>query len=273
MKKEIEFFDKLWSERTVDLDAAQVHWDSRAEEFNSYKEIYRVKEIFDLLVLKGVLDNKTEVLDIGCGTGNYTFEFAKKAKFVTGIDISPKMVEFARKNAVESEITNTEFRVLPWEKIDIGALSWEKRFGLVCAIMTPAISSKKCLDNMIEASKGYCIMSGHVDRREQVKEDIEKKVLGYEPPKIDFGRNVYYSLNILWNYGVYPELTYYDMEVEKVRSIDKAYNYYCSQISLKYNLSQEQKLQIKEYLNQISKNGQVSDVFQSKTAWLVWKNL
>jgi len=272
MKKEIDFFEKLWSERVVDLKVSQDHWDSRAEEFNSNKKNDTVKKVIDFLTSKNALDSKSEVLDIGCGTGKYTFEFAKAAKFVTGIDISPKMIEYAKENAVKREVANTEFRTLPWEEINIDTLNWKKKFGLVCAIMTPAISSKKCLDNMIQASNGYCIMSGHVDKREKVKQDIEKEVLGLKPHKVDFGRNVYLSFNILWNYGIYPEVNYYDLEIEKVRSIEQAYNYYCSQINWKYNLGEEQKLEIKSYLNKISKNGQVSDMFKSKTVWLFWRN-
>lgn len=39
-----------------------------------------------------------KILDVGCGPGIYTLYFAKKRARVTAIDISPNMVELARKN-------------------------------------------------------------------------------------------------------------------------------------------------------------------------------
>jgi SAM-dependent methyltransferase len=42
------------------------------------------------------------VLDIGCGTGEYSLEFATKgASQVTGVDIAPAMVEFSQRQAQE----------------------------------------------------------------------------------------------------------------------------------------------------------------------------
>lgn len=40
---------------------------------------------------------RTEILDLGCGTGLSSLELFKKGYFVTGIDISSKMVEEAKK--------------------------------------------------------------------------------------------------------------------------------------------------------------------------------
>lgn len=48
---------------------------------------------------KFFVDNVSEddiVLDIGCGNGALTFDIAKKAKYVYGIDINPQNIETAR---------------------------------------------------------------------------------------------------------------------------------------------------------------------------------
>lgn len=48
------------------------------------------------------------VLDIGCGTGRYSIECAKRgAKQVTGIDFAPQMIEFSKNIAKEMNIHNT----------------------------------------------------------------------------------------------------------------------------------------------------------------------
>ena len=56
------------------------------------------KTIRDLLLdTIGDYTNKT-VLDLGCGIGCFAFELSKKAKKVVGIDISDKVIDYAKKN-------------------------------------------------------------------------------------------------------------------------------------------------------------------------------
>lgn len=272
MENVIAFFDRIWSSRKVDLDASQVLWDSRAEEFKRNNSNDRVNQIVGLLVSRQALGEKSEVLDIGCGAGRYSIEFAKRSKKVTGLDISPKMIDFAKENALEQALSNTEFKVLSWEEADVEALGWKKKFDLAAAIMTPAISSKECLDKMLAATRGYCIMSGHLDRQEKVMDEIEKTVLGRNQTSFDYGMNLYCSFNVLWQYGIYPELTYYDMKRKNIRTVQEAFNYYSLQLERKYELAAEEKLSIKEYLNKIARKGQVEDLLESRTAWLFWEN-
>ena len=47
------------------------------------------------------------VLDIGCGTGRYSIEFAKRgAGRIVGIDFAPSMIDFSREIAQQMEIEN-----------------------------------------------------------------------------------------------------------------------------------------------------------------------
>lgn len=41
------------------------------------------------------------ILDVGCGTGNYTFVFTNRGYQTTGIDLSGDMIEVARKRSQE----------------------------------------------------------------------------------------------------------------------------------------------------------------------------
>ncbi|WP_297548950.1 HemK2/MTQ2 family protein methyltransferase [Thermococcus sp.] len=50
-------------------------------------------------------------LDVGTGTGLIALLMAKKARYVLGVDINPKAVELARKNARLNGIKNVEFKV------------------------------------------------------------------------------------------------------------------------------------------------------------------
>ena len=51
------------------------------------------------------------VLDIACGPGLVACEFAEHADHVTGIDITPKMIEQAKKKQKEKSLTNVSWQV------------------------------------------------------------------------------------------------------------------------------------------------------------------
>lgn len=46
-----------------------------------------------------------QVLDVGCGTGITSKFMAERGAIVTAIDISPKMIEFARENSAHENVT------------------------------------------------------------------------------------------------------------------------------------------------------------------------
>ncbi len=84
----------------------------------SFKEKY--SELYDLFyeekkykdetayIIKLLNEKKVSVkniVDFGCGTGSYTFEFQKEGYNVTGYDISPTMVKLAEDKAKKNNIT------------------------------------------------------------------------------------------------------------------------------------------------------------------------
>ena len=64
------------------------------------------------------------ILDIACGEGTFAVAMAKRGFQVTGVDLSPQMLQFARERAEEQNV-NVTF-VLQ----DMRALSFEKSFDL-----------------------------------------------------------------------------------------------------------------------------------------------
>jgi 2-polyprenyl-3-methyl-5-hydroxy-6-metoxy-1,4-benzoquinol methylase len=55
------------------------------------------------------LNSNDIVLDIGCATGTYSFQFAKFVKEIHGIDISSKMIESAKSKTLDLKIENMDF--------------------------------------------------------------------------------------------------------------------------------------------------------------------
>ncbi len=64
------------------------------------------------------------ILDIACGEGTFAVAMAKKGLQVTGVDLSPQMLQFARKRA-EQENVKVEFILQ-----DMRSLTFEERFDL-----------------------------------------------------------------------------------------------------------------------------------------------
>ena len=100
-----------------------------ARYYDNYSKIQDISGIGLLSELKS--DGFRNILDVGCGTGNYTgllrerFPFAK----IKAIDISGEMIEIAREKLQNKAI---EFMIKDAEKIDsIGIADPEESFDLI----------------------------------------------------------------------------------------------------------------------------------------------
>lgn len=70
-----------------------------------YRDRMEKEHLFKIIELNKAMS----VLDLGCGTGRYSVEFAEKCKDVLAIDYSPTFIEYARKAAGERGLDNIEF--------------------------------------------------------------------------------------------------------------------------------------------------------------------
>jgi SAM-dependent methyltransferase len=82
------------------------YWAENAERFDRALAAYHER----LLAVAGI-GRAERVLDIGCGTGQTTRDAARAASDGTGlgVDLSGRMIEFARRLATEEGIANTRF--------------------------------------------------------------------------------------------------------------------------------------------------------------------
>ena len=101
---------------------------------DSYDSFYESEKglIYDRLEKTAVAQmmpsaiSHTKMLEVGSGTGHWSRFFTEHGFHVTGIDVSPRMIEIAK----AKNIPNTEFRVE-----DVYRLPYEKNsFDIVCAM-------------------------------------------------------------------------------------------------------------------------------------------
>lgn len=266
---------KAWknSRKEENLAESRKFWDLRADEFNDITlrdEITKESmDCINFLLSKGALGEKDKVLDIGCGAGKYSLAFAERTGYVTGIDISPRMVEFSRKNFAAKGLRNGEFHAISWQELDIKTRGWEKEFDLVFASMSPAVNSYETLMKMNSVSKKHCFLSGFVYREDDIKNYLLYELGGSmdrHPPS-----TVYFAFNILWQLGIYPELVYRDRVWKKEWPADKAVEIYQYQLQRYFPERRRLKEHIEQLLARISRDGVIEGTMKAKIGWLYWQ--
>ena len=92
------------------LNRSQNYFESLAGDWERIRQSYFDDRVASLAIEK-LLPPDLVIADVGCGTGSLTFELARFARKVIGIDQSPEMLRRARKFAYSKEIGNVEFRL------------------------------------------------------------------------------------------------------------------------------------------------------------------
>ena len=271
---DLEYFTRLWREGKPAQLSGKSFWDNRAAEFNKLacqgSPDERIRKIVEFLSQNSLLTKNSSVLDIGCGPGRFAVEFAKLSTDVTGLDISDNMLDYAMKNAEAANLTNTSFKNLNWDEVNLDEFGWRKKFDLVTAINSPGIHDLITLEKMIAASKEYCFLSSFVDRYDSVQDILRTKILKLEERKF-YTNNVYSILNILWLTGHYPSIVYIDTDREHIRTLEEACVYYRMFFATQDDSGNEKQELINSYLEKISVNGFVTEQVRTKTAWIHWK--
>lgn len=274
----INEFDQIWRHENefFTMENSQEFWDSAASNFNhrvndNNSTIHNTKadKLLDFLEQRNILNAETKVLDIGCGPGRYASEFAKRANHITAIDISSKMIQFAKQNTADEYLDRAYYETADWKVLDLSARGWQKKYDLVFASMTPGISSSNTLLKMCEASKGYCFMSGCIDRKDEVADQLYRAISGKEPMRR--GKNLYYALNILFLSGYYPEIIYHDTEIEQVLTMEQAIKSYDMMLKMRKQTSPDMTNRLTSYLESIATNGLITEKWRAKVAWILWK--
>jgi ubiquinone/menaquinone biosynthesis C-methylase UbiE len=91
------------------LRRSQDYFESVAGDWERIRKSYFDDRVASLAIEKLLPSNLT-LADIGCGTGSLTFELARFAKRVVGVDLSNEMLRRARALAQERGVANVEFR-------------------------------------------------------------------------------------------------------------------------------------------------------------------
>lgn len=91
------------------LKRSRDYFESVAGDWERVRKSYFDDRVASIAIEK-LLPRNLVLADIGCGTGTLTFELARFARTVIGVDLSKEMLRRARAAAEERELGNVQFR-------------------------------------------------------------------------------------------------------------------------------------------------------------------
>jgi len=118
------------------LHRSQNYFESLAGDWERIRKSYFDDRIASLAIEK-LLPPNLVIADVGCGTGSLTFELARFARKVIGIDQSAEMLRHARRVAQVKEIVNVEFRPGDALKLPLEGRSVDAAFSVMVLHFLP----------------------------------------------------------------------------------------------------------------------------------------
>ncbi|HNT76493.1 MAG TPA: methyltransferase domain-containing protein [Anaerolineae bacterium] len=91
------------------MNITTLFWDRNAKTYEQQEARYPQMHARNIENARKYLCANDLVLDFGCATGVKALELADDVREIQGIDISPKMVAAAKRNAVEWKVHNVDF--------------------------------------------------------------------------------------------------------------------------------------------------------------------
>jgi cyclopropane fatty-acyl-phospholipid synthase-like methyltransferase len=107
MYQNIEQQKNYWNKEVGNFDSIYSHKKSGFKNYLDKKLRWDMYERFDYTMRKSEPIKDKTILDVGCGTGRFVFEFIKRqAQKVIGIDIAPGMINTCKETADKLNIND-----------------------------------------------------------------------------------------------------------------------------------------------------------------------
>lgn len=254
-------FERYIQKTRTDASSEQM-WDEKSQSFYEHTEKkqkqFANEFVFQLIKERKLLGADSKVLDIGCGTGRHLLEFSAYTPYLTGIDISSKMLAYAKEKL--QHIPHATLIHGNWME----TFTTEDKFDFVFACMTPAISSIENIKRMNMISKKYCMLERVIYQKDSVQEAIEQLFQRKLFNRPHNNKNYVYGIwNILWQMGYYPNV-FFD---KRVRTVTHAAEFYTQEIEY----TDEEKAAVMQLLDTKMKDGLITAEESVIKAIVLWE--
>ncbi len=257
-------------------ERALARWNRRAESYardssgRTYLEMQ--KTVFEFLDFCGVEIEGADVLDLGCGPGNYTIALAQKAAHVWALDPAEGMLDILKDRAVVAGVKNITYVPQAWEDIDLKKETWIGKFDLVFASMTPGIHNQDTLDKLIAASRGYCYVSRFAGRRRNSLQEKLWPMLSQEPdPWSNPGMDIVYPLNLLYVMGYFPFLRFINSKWLHQEQVETTTEKLLNWLDGFLDVTEKMAANVREFVVGEAVEGVVREEGQANMGLMVWR--
>ncbi|SHI85909.1 class I SAM-dependent methyltransferase [Parasporobacterium paucivorans] len=228
MWRDAKYWEEEWTEayrrsiyRRQRISDNTSWWDKRAPGFAARTEDKSKNDsILNQILATSFIDKSTDLLDIGCGTGNYAIPLSSRFRKIVALDSSPVMLSILKKRAEAMNIHNIETVCMAWDDIYLNEMDWMKKFGLVIAIKTPGISNAETLEKMCEASSHGCFYNGFISKYDMDQQELWRIIFDEEKP--EFPSDPFYIFHLLYAWGYLPSMDIKKIEKSKKMKISEA---------------------------------------------------
>ena len=224
LETDLAYFAAMQESQPKDRpDHSAKKWDQRAEAWEKerrekQKGEARVRSAVAYLEEQGLLRPDFHVADVGCGPGRFAVAFARRVRWVTGFDLSPRMIHYGLEYARREGVANLTLQALDFQTLEVEAAGLRRAFDLVFSSLTPAVHGQAGLEKMMDMSRAYCCNITHLYHRNSICRQLQEEVFGI-PPVSPWGGRWFYSLfNLLLLRGYLPQ-TSYDRQLEARRFV------------------------------------------------------
>lgn len=238
--------------------------DEYIKEFGATEPFYR--EIIEYLRRESMFRKGDEVLDVGCGPGNYSLLFAEDAGHVDALDSAGHMLEVLAGKAEKRRLGNVRAINSKWEDHAI-----EKKYDLVFSSMSPAIHDSGTLLKMERCSRrGCCLVTYGGTHEYPAIKDLWGSLVG-EYRASDTYLYVY-PYHVLSDMGRNPAVRMFEYGYGGHRMpVDMAVEHYTSFFSIFTAMDGLKIKKMRDYFNAESVDGCYTKETKLKLAVITWK--
>ncbi|PYG84340.1 methyltransferase family protein [Ruminiclostridium sufflavum DSM 19573] len=266
----VQEIKERWIPGMKNAQSAVEWWNSKASAFASRELPTADNSLAMRLILNNqMIRQEQTVLDVGCGSGRFSFALEQLGARITGTDFSPRMIEECEK-AKLSRTSSVDFCVNDWHNANLHELGWDKHFDLVLANMTPAIVSADTFLKLSEASRNWCLMV-RPTRRSNVVLDKLTTMLDIAPDTNALDETLIYAFELLWLSGMKPKIEYEEQIWENTWQVDEAIQEYTLRLSASHTLSSSHKDKIADLIHKVSAGNVVKETTHTIIAAVYWQ--
>ncbi|MEA4895993.1 MAG: methyltransferase domain-containing protein [Oscillospiraceae bacterium] len=266
----IETIMDLWRPNVNNRKAGVEWWNGSAERFAAKGLPTPMDSMaMRIIVREGMIEEGSSALDVGCGSGRFSFALEAMGADMTATDFSPKMIEQAEKRQAEAG-TKVRFSTDDWHTLILEKKDWAGKFDIVLAHMTPAVVSAETFLKLSEASRNWVLMVKPARRVNSVLDELNRLVKAEEDTKA-LDETMAYAFDLAWLKGYSPKFEYENQTWEHDLPLDKAIEEYTLRISSMHELTEENKAAIKAHLESIAVDGSVHETSHTQIVAMYWQ--